>query len=125
MLGGAAGPWVTGLLYDATGNYTLAFCIAIGSSGLSALAIWLVCAGIGLLFLARGAFQPYIFPLFENLGGLSYGQIALLLNGYVLAQSVGAPLASIHRSADQPLQQRVTLEHSFHVALSAEDLDAS
>jgi MFS family permease len=59
----------------------------------STLAIWLVCVGIGLLFLARGAFQPYIFPLFENLGGLSYAQIALLLNGYVLAQSLGAPLA--------------------------------
>jgi MFS family permease len=39
--GGAAGPWVTGLLYDATGSYTLAFWIAIGCSGLSALAIWL------------------------------------------------------------------------------------
>lgn len=59
----------------------------------SALAVWLVCIGIGLLFLARGAFQPYIFPLFENLGGLSYVQIALLLNGYVLAQSVCAPVA--------------------------------
>lgn len=59
----------------------------------STLAIWLVCVGIGLLFLARGAFQPYIFPLFENLGGMSYGQIALLLNGYVLAQSICAPLA--------------------------------
>src|SRR5436305_6404874 len=59
----------------------------------SATAIWLVCIGIGLLFLARGAFQPYIFPLFENLAGLTYAEIALLLNGYVLAQSVGAPLA--------------------------------
>jgi MFS family permease len=59
----------------------------------STMAIWLVCVGIGLLFLARGAFQPYIFPLFENLGGLSYVQIASLLNGYVLAQSVCAPLA--------------------------------
>ncbi|MBI2493370.1 MAG: MFS transporter [Candidatus Rokubacteria bacterium] len=39
--GGAAGPWVTGLLYDATGSYMLAFWIAIGGSGLSALAIWL------------------------------------------------------------------------------------
>lgn len=59
----------------------------------STMAIWLVCVGIGLLFLARGAFQPYIFPLFEHLGGLSYTQIASLLNGYVLAQSVCAPLA--------------------------------
>jgi len=59
----------------------------------STKAIWLVSVGIGLLFLARGAFQPYIFPLFENLGGLSYAKIALLLNGYVLAQSVCAPIA--------------------------------
>src|SRR3954469_868253 len=59
----------------------------------SAVAIWLVCVGIGLLFLARGAFQPYAFPLFEHLGGLTYAQIALLLNGYVMAQSVCAPLA--------------------------------
>src|SRR2546421_10668405 len=59
----------------------------------STIAIWLVCIGIGLLFLARGAFQPYLFPLFERLGGFSYAQIASLLNGYVLAQSVCAPLA--------------------------------
>jgi MFS family permease len=38
--GGAAGPWVAGALYDATGSYTLAFWIAIGASGLSAAAIW-------------------------------------------------------------------------------------
>jgi MFS family permease len=59
----------------------------------SAAAIWLVAVGIGLLFLARGAFQPYIFPLFEHLGGYSYGHIAGLLNGYVLAQSLCAPIA--------------------------------
>ena len=59
----------------------------------SSTAIWLVAIGIGLLFLARGAFQPYIFPLFEHLGGFSYVRIAALLNGYVLAQSVCAPLA--------------------------------
>src|SRR5205823_7845140 len=59
----------------------------------STLAIWLVCVGIGLLFMARGAFQPYIFPLFEHLGPLSYAQIATILNGYVLAQSICAPLA--------------------------------
>ncbi len=32
---------MTGVLYDATGSYTLAFWIALGCSGLSALAIWL------------------------------------------------------------------------------------
>jgi MFS family permease len=40
IAGGAAGPWVTGALYDATGAYTLAFWIAIGCSALSAVAIW-------------------------------------------------------------------------------------
>jgi MFS family permease len=59
----------------------------------SVLAIWLASIGIGLLFLARGAFQNYIFPLFENLGNFSYARIALLVNGYGLAQSVCAPLA--------------------------------
>jgi MFS family permease len=38
--GGAAGPWVTGALHDATGGYTLAFWIAIGCCALSAVAIW-------------------------------------------------------------------------------------
>jgi hypothetical protein len=38
----------------------------------STMAIWLVCIGISFLFLARGAFQPYIFPMFEHLEGLSY-----------------------------------------------------
>jgi MFS family permease len=39
--GGAAGPWLTGALHDATGSYALAWWIAIGFSALSALAIWL------------------------------------------------------------------------------------
>jgi sugar phosphate permease len=41
IVGGAAGPWVTGALHDATGSYTLAWWIAIGCSALSAVAIWL------------------------------------------------------------------------------------
>jgi MFS family permease len=40
LAGGAAGPLVTGILHDLSGNYTLAFLIGIGVSGLSALAIW-------------------------------------------------------------------------------------
>ena len=40
LAGGAAGPWVTGVLHDLSGGYTLAFLIGIGVSGLSALAIW-------------------------------------------------------------------------------------
>jgi MFS family permease len=38
--GGAVGPWLTGALHDATGNYTAAFCIALVCSLLSAIAIW-------------------------------------------------------------------------------------
>jgi MFS family permease len=40
LAGAAAGPWLTGLLHDLTGSYTLAFSIAIGVSLLSAIAIW-------------------------------------------------------------------------------------
>jgi MFS family permease len=45
LAGGAAGPWVTGFLHDLSGNYTLAFAIGIGVSGLSALAIWMASPG--------------------------------------------------------------------------------
>jgi MFS family permease len=41
ILGGAAGPWLAGVLYDATGGYSAAFWIAAGCSTLSALAIWI------------------------------------------------------------------------------------
>ena len=41
ILGGAAGPWLAGALYDATGSYTAAFWIAAGCSTFSALAIWI------------------------------------------------------------------------------------
>ena len=40
LAGGAAGPWLTGLLHDLTGTYTIAFAIGIAVSLLSALAIW-------------------------------------------------------------------------------------
>ncbi|MGH6681147.1 MAG: MFS transporter [Bradyrhizobium sp.] len=40
LAGGAAGPWLTGLLHDLTGDYTLAFAIGIAVSLVSALAIW-------------------------------------------------------------------------------------
>jgi len=40
IAGGAVGPWLTGTLHDATGNYIVAFWIALVSSLLSAVAIW-------------------------------------------------------------------------------------
>ncbi len=39
--GGAAGPWMAGLTYDAPGSYRLAFVLAIVSCLLSAVAIWM------------------------------------------------------------------------------------
>ena len=41
ILGGAIGPWMAGALYDRTGDYVLAFWLAIAASGVSAAAIWL------------------------------------------------------------------------------------
>jgi MFS family permease len=41
IAGGAAGPWVTGALHDATGSYALAFWIAIVGAVIAAIAIWL------------------------------------------------------------------------------------
>jgi MFS family permease len=40
ITGGGLGPWATGVLFDAHGNYTLAFAIGIAASAVSALAIW-------------------------------------------------------------------------------------
>ena len=39
--GGAAGPWLTGVLFDTYGNYTLAFWIGVAASLASAATIWL------------------------------------------------------------------------------------
>jgi MFS family permease len=40
LCGGAAGPWVTGVLYDFTGSYTPGFATAMVASIVSAAAIW-------------------------------------------------------------------------------------
>ena len=39
IVGGAAGPWITGLLHDHTGNYAAAFWIALGLSIVSAIGV--------------------------------------------------------------------------------------
>ena len=39
--GGAAGPWVSGVIHDATGSYRLAFFLAIACCVISAVAIWM------------------------------------------------------------------------------------
>ena len=40
LAGGAAGPWLTGVLHDAQGDYTVAFWLGVAFSVVSALAIW-------------------------------------------------------------------------------------
>jgi MFS family permease len=45
ILGGAAGPWITGVIYDATGTYSIAFWIAAGCNLISIRAIWLAAPG--------------------------------------------------------------------------------
>jgi len=64
IMGGAAGPWVTGALHDATGNYSLAFWIAIGCSGLSAGAIWF--AGPRKVRVVAGRVHPRVHRLHGN-----------------------------------------------------------
>jgi MFS family permease len=41
IMGGAVGPWATGALFDAYGDYTVAFLIGVAVSIMSALMIWL------------------------------------------------------------------------------------
>src|SRR5262245_60271323 len=41
VIGGAAGPWVTGLIYDRTGSYDLGFLLALAMSAVSAVTIFL------------------------------------------------------------------------------------
>ncbi|TNE39640.1 MAG: MFS transporter [Alphaproteobacteria bacterium] len=41
LVGGAVGPWITGLLYDANGNYHAAFYLLIALSLLSILSVWM------------------------------------------------------------------------------------
>jgi len=41
ILGGAAGPWLAGVIHDATGSYRLAFVLAIACCVTSSVAIWM------------------------------------------------------------------------------------
>lgn len=50
------------------------------------------CGCLCLLFMARGAINPYFFPIYERLTDFSYYQIALLLNVYMCIQAIASPL---------------------------------
>jgi cyanate permease len=39
--GGAAGPWIAGVIHDATGSYRLAFVLTIACCLTSSVAIWI------------------------------------------------------------------------------------
>ena len=52
LAGGAAGPWLTGILHDFSGSYTMAFAIGIAVSAMSAIAIW--CAAPGQIRAVAG-----------------------------------------------------------------------
>jgi MFS family permease len=54
--GGAAGPWIAGLIHDATGSYRLAFMLAIACCVTSAAAIWM--AAPGKVRLVPGRVRP-------------------------------------------------------------------
>lgn len=45
LVGGAMGPWVTGVLYDIEGTYAVAFVVALGFSVLGAASIWFAAPG--------------------------------------------------------------------------------
>jgi MFS family permease len=45
IVGGAAGPWIAGVVYDRTGTYAPAFWMAIGACVASAIAMWLAAPG--------------------------------------------------------------------------------
>jgi MFS family permease len=60
LAGGAAGPWVTGVLHDIYGNYTAAFVLAIAISCVTTATIWFAAPGkvravAGRLHLVPGA----------------------------------------------------------------------
>jgi MFS family permease len=41
LAGGAAGPWLTGVIHDQTGSYALAFWIGVGLCAVATLSIWM------------------------------------------------------------------------------------
>lgn len=64
--------------------------------------IAVACIGMGLLYLVRGSFLPYFYPLYENLTSFSYSQIALLLNVFILSQAIASPVLGIIIDKIQP-----------------------
>jgi len=55
LAGGAMGPWVTGVLHDIEGTYTMAFAVALGFSVLGAASIWFAAPGKVRMVAGRAA----------------------------------------------------------------------
>lgn len=55
LVGGAVGPWVTGVLYDIEGTYTVAFVVALCFSVLGAASIWFAAPGKVRMVAGRAA----------------------------------------------------------------------
>ena len=58
IVGGALAPWLTGLIHDMTGRYTLAFWLAIFGCLVSAIAIWLAAPRHVRLVAGRAGTRP-------------------------------------------------------------------
>jgi MFS family permease len=55
LAGGAAGPYVTGVLHDIEGTYTAAFTVGLGFSALGAVSIWFAAPGKVRMVAGRAA----------------------------------------------------------------------
>jgi MFS family permease len=62
ILGGAAGPWITGVLFDRAGSYAIAFWIAAGCNLISILAIWRAAPGKVRAVAGRTGMPPSFPP---------------------------------------------------------------
>ena len=56
IIGGATGPWLTGLVYDLSGSYAAGFTIAVGCCAFSAAAIWIAAPRKVRVVAGRAAF---------------------------------------------------------------------
>lgn len=66
--------------------------------------IAVACLCSGLLFLARGSFLPYFFPLYQGVSGLDYAATAVLLNVYLAGNSMCSPFVGLLVDRLSPLQ---------------------
>jgi MFS family permease len=67
-------------------------------------AVAVACLCSGLLFLARGSYMPYFFPLYQGVFGLDYAATAVLLNIYLAANSFGSPFVGLLVDRWTPVQ---------------------